>query len=899
MALSVSKRIMPFLIVLFFMYTGMAFSQCKETLNLKQSHSIHGIKNGIDYYYQNLIIQDIAIAGQEKFQDIILRFDFELNYTLDHCHPGLIEINAFPLKLQCRPVLYRGYDISSSLRPANAELVFHLVHDNGIVIDSVTFYKIDIDDHSTLYQTISVRRNDISSLHASYARARFNFSLTSYEDFRDHILNIDNYYAASLVADSIAFWTQQGFLSENAGSLELLLRQAELERVLRYIRPGNFDSLFIAPENDLAKLKEKYNALLILNNRFKAIIGYNHLAVTRPGYPYVKNELLNNYFGYFDHFYQMTYRTNFRFASFINGLSKPEFSNSSLVSLKKILDHFPGAPRNAVYLASGLLVNGLIERGKAFELDGNQLRAASYYNSAISLAKLVHAHEYQDFAYRQALRMNEAIAAYYIDFSKKAALKENPSIAAQYFHDARKLYSSGDYGFREPDWLTGHENWLFSFFEQQVPVNLERKNYSKAIAYLKELEYNSQVCAGCQLPPQFHVWMREAREGIYMQLLDKAGRLMEADELPESEQVYRQAVEMRLREGYRIEKSISEARLEVAFNQVHYDDLYDEGLRNYEKKEFVSALYYFNKAEFIGRSGVSRLNPQLFDKRQDAARQVILSLLSDGRLKAWANDFPGTETTLRRINGMLSDYQFADSDSLRIMYIELEESVLRSECVNIFTQYNELMIRVGEAEKIGDYILAYSAADEAVILSMNNLKCRIRDEEAWYQKMRLETLADYQELERQVELLSRKSVPEYIDAYHELRRFYNKHKLLDKGVVFVSLAEMTMKQEEIGFLTDMIDHYIYLKDYEMALRLLIRMNELKAGRREVKVQQVKLGKAMAQRDALMAVGSKPWELLAGYADDNKWFRDFRTSYKKTWLKTSDWNIKSWPVIWRK
>jgi hypothetical protein len=899
MVLSRSGRIMAMIVILFLISAGSANSQCKRNGEHFGTASVKGIQNGPSHYFQNLIIQDLAIAAQKQFSDISILLDYEVKFISDRCRPGQLDIIVMPLKLQCRQILYEGYDISASLNPERASLVFHILQENGVVVDSLTFSGIKTTVDSGLYSLQSFRSGDVMPLHAVFVRAEFHYSKSSYEKFRNHLLAIDDYYAACMLADSAMFWASNGFLKESGNLADMSLSQIELARIIRHIGPGNFSQVFSFGQQDLNGLAQKYKEVAALNTRYNAIIAYNHLQAGNIGYTYLKDELLEAYLDRFDFYYGLSFRTDFRYVNFLQEMSQPELTATGLLRLyQEILKHRNIASNSRKFFA-GMLATGLIERGKDYENSGNQLRALTYYRSALQLSDLLNLYAHKTVSKKSVSRMTEAIAVSYLEISKRGVETENPSIASQYYRDAMDLFASGNKIRNAPPWLTGHEKWMFANFEEQVIRNIQLKRYKKALDYLTEIELHSNSSVNYRCPGLFHDWMLQVREGIYFQLLNKANALLAEDEMMESEQVYRQAAEMRRNEGYRIEKDKTEAKLEVVFRQMYYDEFFDEGLRKFNNSEYVPALYYFNKAEYLENSGLVKAKPDLTDYRQESARKVIAVHLSDGRLKVWAHDYEGAANVLIHVKGMLDDYGFSRNDTLYLRYIDLKDNVLQSECREVLDSYQLLIQKVEAAESAGNYILAYKIAGEAVDLSMDNLKCRIGDEEAWFQKIRLETLAEYQEKVAELDRITEKSIEEYLSSFQELKQYYNRHKLLAQGVMFTPLFDRIILQEDSAFLTGMLHHYIFLDDYTHALKILHRMNELGFDHIPLKETQKRLAKELARRDQAKAGAEEPWEILNTYTEKEKFFKAFRSSYKKEWLKASNWNIKYWPFILKK
>ena len=635
-----------------------------------------------------------------------------------------------------------------------------------------------------------------------------------------------------------------------------------------------------------------------LDNRRKAIIHYNHFETSVLSSIVDKNELLKNYLDRFDYYHQLAYRTDFRYVNFIDGLAAPEFNNAGLIAFQLVFDHYPDLPGQFYRMMGNFLIQGLVDRGGAFEMAGNQPRALTYYHSAYNLSRLMNLHDYQSATFDLVGKMKNNIAGSYIEISKKFALAENPSMAVQYFHEAKGMYAATDLLPAEANWMREYEKWLFLTFESQSLKCIELKNYNKAIIYLNEIQINCLSSLSYPCPEMFHEWVRTAREGVYRNLLQKSKNMLAADELQDAEQAYRQATEMRMRAGYRIEKDKSEEELESRFLQTRYDEFIEDGKSNMAKEEYSDALYYFNKANFGERGNILRPCPELQSYRQNAARHVMESVLSDGRLKAWAYDFEGAEISLEQVKMMLAEYRFPQKDTLTTQYVALDKYIHQNQCEKIFREYNDLMLKAKDAKDKNDFILALKITNDAVKTSMNNIGCRIRDDDAWYQKIMLEAPADFQQMERELENFNGSS-NDYVKAYQDLKSFYYRNRLLEQGVVFIPLYERVIMSKDSLFLTGMLDHYIRLKEYDNALHILERLNELGCPAGALAHQQKSVGTALARRDASIPDPAEPWITLESYTGKNKWYHDFKHSYKVTWLQARNWKLKYWPLIWKK
>lgn len=900
MGLKRINRIVIRVIIILLFIPALSSAQCKKNFVSENSFRIRGISSGYNHYYLNLIIQDIAISEQKIFEEISLQFSYKTSFTVNKCFPGRIEVTVMPFTVSCSPVIYRGYDISGSIRPESADLVFNVSQSGGFRTDSLIFRDFALNSDSALYTTINFTVKDTADFYdVTYGSAGFTFTKASYENFRDQILEIDNYFAASLLADSAFAWAGQGFLSEIRNRAELESRRIELDRIAEYINPIRFDSLPATGSADKKEITVKYNELVQLAGRYKAIIKYNRFYSEPLDDQIDYDNFLENFLNRLDHYYFLAYNSDFHYVNYIEGLSDPSFVYSFIKEFVLSHENAPDHPEISIPFLSNLFIDGLIERGKVFENAGNQLRALSYYSAAYQLADSVQDIDKLSLTYHLAEQMTFAIASSYLEISKRSALKSNPVMAAKYMNEAGNIIVHSRLIGNNPAWLGEYETWLYKNFEEQVLNCIAEKNFRLSMDYLKEIQSKCLSSEHYPCPENFQEWMRITREGLYLQLLDKALDLVRKEEVSEAEAVYGQSLEMRFAGGYRIDKDMKETKLELTFRQMHYEEFCEEATAQFNRSDYISALYYYNKADNLRKEGITVPDPALYDKRQYTARQVVLDNLSEGRVKVWANDFDGAQHMIRQIDRMISDYQFSPDDSLSLQFIALKESLLFKECGIVSEDYMKIMEEAQYAENHQDYILAMQYFDQAVKLSLENLKCKINDEAAWFGKIRLEPMARYQRMEKELDQAVYKSVPEYLDLFNGLRKYFNRNKLDKQGMIFIPLYDRVIEQKDSAFLTGMLNHYIYLTDYEHAFQIMKKIQETGYLSSSYKEQQKVLAGKLAYIDMKNKPDTEPWIILHKYTGGEKWFRTFSWNYKFSCLKIRKWNIKYWPIIWKK
>lgn len=888
-------------IILFLFQPPNAFSQFKEKHSLTETATIEGVAKGIDNYYRNLIVQDLALAEGKSTSEVTIRFDFRLNLEVDKCTPDRIEISVMPVCVSCDPHFYREFDISSSLKPGAADLVFHIRNQLGLVSDSIIFSAVPMETDSSLF---TARWLDISPVDGNvtpvFARGTFRYDKSCYDAFRDNILIIDEYYAASALADSTYKLIRNGFLSEIGNCPEILLRQAEIDRISRFVHPSRFDSLTGSGMNDPALLSDKFRQLQRSSMRYQTLLKQtNH---NRPCFtsPVTARKMVNTWLDWQDYYRQMAYNSDYKFISFFEEAAIPAFTNSLLSSWLQMLNIRFDGPESYRQAVIRIMILSLAARAEGFESSGLQMLALRYYQSAMKLSLLAHQRDMSDSALLKVCQMKQEIMRSYLRISNLAAEKDNPQLAVEYYHRARDIYHSNHLPCVDKDVLTRFEQSMYQNFETRVRALIKSGKYRKANAFLQEIHAHCSQSLLYPCPDEYPSWMSVVTQGIYDEMIREIRRLIARDELAEAEQAYFKARELRVFAGHTVRPDKDEPLMERRFRQMYYDDFIDEGIRYFNREEYNLALYYFSKAYKLETGYLPTPRKELPSYRDVSSRQVISHLLSDTRLKIWAYDFLNARHFLDQAENMLEEFHLPDDDPLVIEYKRLNDEVYLSKCVTAKHVYDDLMDKVFQARKEQDFIKARQFAGEAVNHSMNNIDCRIRDEQAWYQKVLLESLAGFQEMEIALDSLAVGSPEPYLKAFQELNTYYSRKRLLDQGVIFIPLKDRVVKVKDIEFLTGVFDHYVRMTDPEQCLAILQVLQRSGADRKALADRQRVLAQMLAKRDASGKDDEiMPWETMRSYVGNDPWFKPFRCAFKKSWLKETRVKFRYWPLIWKK
>ena len=611
------KRIIVTTVILFcFLYSCSAQAPCQEPFTWHGAEAIRGIVNNPDGYYRNLIIQDIALSNQQSFEEVSVRFQYELDYIVNQCHEDRLEISVSSLKIKCDSLYYRDFDVSGSVRPEKADLVFHIYNKMGILADSVVFFGISIESDSSLYSYIQFPKDrSEGAILARFSRAVFYFTKKSYNDFRDRIMEIDRYYAASAMADSTIRWTILGFLKETDTLPLLFLRQFELERILIWIDPVQTTSFIPPGFPEPQGLQGRFDLLSALNTRYCNLLKFQ----VSDGIDAVTSSTINfslrKYIDLLDYYHRLAFSRDFRDMSFLENLASPVFSNATLFRFFNHLEQLLPDNERILYSLAESASRELFDRGNVFSDAGDQMRALKYYESAYKVAILGGCQWGTDSLLLHICRNKKYLVDSYLEISRKALNADNPGMSAAYFRDAIRLLNHDRFTSCSNHVSAEFECWLYSAFRQRAIELLNKGNYGKALNYLDEIQSQCTSSENYPCPPDLPALFKEARKGAYLAFISKAVQLVSRDELAEAEFMLQQASDLRLRSGYAIPADPSEYRMEGIFRQAHYDEYVQEGLKYLRSDQPDAALYYFNKAFILEHGNLPEPDIRLLEYR--------------------------------------------------------------------------------------------------------------------------------------------------------------------------------------------------------------------------------------------------------------------------------------------
>ncbi len=276
---------------------------------------------------------------------------------------------------------------------------------------------------------------------------------------------------------------------------------------------------------------------------------------------------------------------------------------------------------------------------------------------------------------------------------------------------------------------------------------------------------------------------------------------------------------------------------------------------------------------------------------KQAARPVIEELMKKARLSLGAYDVEEGISVLSQVNAMIKKYGIEKDSLLQKDIHDLGEQLENMKCAAAKRNFDGLIEKSSEYEKEEKYISALMATQKAIKVSQDHSACGISDTAAWLMKVRLDVLADYQRLKDDAESWIGTDDQTFIRKYAEAGKYFKQNNLKQYGAKFLSLHDFVISQQDTGLTRYMFRLYMENQEPEKALDMMKLLADMGSNTPADERFQKQLAIRLALRDQRQDQGKRPEELLNEYSSKNKYYRNFRKSYKMTWINGQSFQIR--------
>lgn len=869
-----------------------AQSSAQNVVSHTSTLNLTGLSSNRNDYYRNLIMQDIATPQQIPLDRMVFTLDVTLSYRMTQVAKGKYELTVEPKNMDIHTVGYFGFDISSSLKPHIASITFRVNDPYGLVHDSIVFKNLYQGTDSSLYFTRSFQ-SDITSPSIVPANLKVSFSEQAYDYFRQEIAVLDDYFAAAALLDSVLHWSDRHYPAGSASVWGNYLQQLETTRIIRYVEKSSFNRIPGLRKHDpagyysrLEKAKrKKIRVQTILERQVKEELdGINKKAPAR---------WVDAYFQWLIAYHEMAAGAGYRYSNYFSGLVRIELSNGMLAHQGEMMDMVltRAARGNHISGRKFLLGRMLAEKYAALGLSktasGETVEALKYDRNALELRKYFPGLGTDSLLTDRIKSLQSNLAGSYLRLATLAAEKENLRLSEGYLEKAAAI--AGEYYLTgELERISQQEKQLYDLYLGQAKSFIASGRYSAAVDYAGWLEEKCSMgkydCTG-----ELKTVSLQARRGRYLELLSLASARWKSDEPDECRAFLDQAIGLRYASAGLVERDPREALVTASLDRLVYEENTSEGQRYLHFGEYEIALYYLNKARAMELDGRVKADPGLEQYIRQAARPVIISMISTAKARAMGYYFEESWEMINRCRQMIHDYRMEGDSSLTKSLYDLDILLRVSQCRKFEEGYSHKIDEARRRMEQGEYERAMEEVSKAIGMALDDTVCNVNDQQAWYLKALLEYPAEFDRRQEAVLDLIPADPEGFVQAYQELQSYYHEMELEKMGVKWITLHERVMAQDNPGFLNGMLAIYARQRERDKTADVVRRMWDLHGMAPERSLQE-----SIARWSAVADAKSGCPELMTclnQIVPDEKAFQPFRRQYKSTWIKESGWKIR--------
>ncbi len=481
------------------------------------------------------------------------------------------------------------------------------------------------------------------------------------------------------------------------------------------------------------------------------------------------------------------------------------------------------------------------------------------------------------------------------------SLKVNPSFSPALFQMAKIDYLTGYphdaalkltdlFQRQKPDPSTRElalelAGQVIDAFLQIADTALNKAEYNLALADIQDAEDFCYTIREFDCARLMYAYKKEAYSGNYYQMLytarfnlHKGNTDLAEDYVNKANSYYRTYNEF-------IGANDSAIALMKEVKTVRYKGLIKTGLANLELKDYRKALKSFEQASLLEDQYKLTPDASLSTYLQKAAKPVILDNLSLISEMVMANDLKKAKTALIENLNLAKKYRLSDDPAISAAAENIKSSIFEQECINTKLAVNDLIKSGNDHLLKKEFLEADKDYREAITLSDDNVLCEIAVDDIRNTVEQIVPAVTYQQgIEDCHADISRRKYADALNQYLLAGKQYEHDSVALFDLIHIPLLDFTLKQNE-GFLAFMAGYFTRNVFYDDALIVLSELKSRCGKTRCSKEEKTELGAALAIRDYKNEPSANPKLKVLDYTKGDKWYKQLKKSYLKTWKKT--------------
>jgi hypothetical protein len=375
----------------------------------------------------------------------------------------------------------------------------------------------------------------------------------------------------------------------------------------------------------------------------------------------------------------------------------------------------------------------------------------------------------------------------------------------------------------------------------------------------------------------------EARNGLYMQYIDRAKMYLERGNDLEAKGFLRRAkdlastypAQIAVVEDFDLIKS--ELDYQVYLKNISEGKKYlTEGNYNLAYFKLLDALLLEEESEFMIYGPL----PDLFAQ---AAVPYLLDQCKLGEVKLKKNELEEARYIYNECLEKQTEYGLEFERDLQTGLVLLNNSIFNKQCELTEESFEKMIAQCNDAVECGDFILADEWLTKTMEISNSNYYCEFDMSMVSELQATYGPAARYQQLATDAQkALESNDHSRFSKIYKEMEALSEQYEVIRKRIEPLPLHYLFSIKKNLAFLETSLSDYESQEEFETALRILQVMEAGDVSGRDAKGIQQKLAVKMAAADKATAQNVDPRTNVEKYTHGNSWYKHFRKTYIKSW-----------------
>ncbi len=844
---------------------------------------------------KNQIFRKIARGYSKPIANVSLTFSFKQHRQILKRSNRLEFIVSISNIRITGDNMYREFDVGKTLIPKKISFNLQWLNGNN-VIENYTFNDINVTEnnvelvHMTVTDTINTDNYKIKLLNKV-----FDYTSENKREFDAQVIKIDNYYNESSNARN-----RLRRLNNINSNRDYLSHLENLNELYRFRDTANSAEVYV----NTVKQKDFYRFLPLntydpagLKNKLNQIL--NKAQVLKD----VCNDLINSFDQiYYERGIEMLARHN-------PGQSDFYFNKSIEVNPNYAPAHFQLA---RLYYNSGYVDKAI---NKLFQIRGMNPDTETKMQT-VELARGI----YSDFLLNASDMNNNGRYDDAIGTLTKAAqiCRDFPEVRCRQNMDVELaraingkyhlIINTVDINFRNNNLQEAEKvindaitfaNRNRDFITNQTDITQRISTlYQRYIARGNKLAYNkkytqainnydnaARICNGYQQINCTNALAKgyiKARNGIYFSYLSDAERSFRTGNNEDAESYADKAIAYRKK--YDLKQNTKEDRLFLDIKQAIYNSVISDGKTFASKGRYQEALDKYDRATTIQSEFDIRKNLKLNTYVNNAAENLVLDIIANGRSKVKVNDLQNARQLYNKAKIISEKYSVENNPKVYQARTDLKKLIFKRECINAQNAYDKIVVEAYESVNTGKYIEADNQFNKALNLAKKYAQCEIDTKKAITKKDYIYPAVKYlKDIEKVNDYLQRKNYKSAVSTYLAVEDYYKVQNISEYGIKHIPLFEFIQKSYS-DFIIYCVGFYNHNKEYDKALDLLRELSRRQTKKQYTKEMQTVLATDMATKDFAADPKGNYKSYIVKYTGGNKFFKYFKRAYKKQWKK---------------